>query len=160
MDIKFTMNVERYGDSGVFESTLFNLPLRGTPVAEFNILSPQKDGRGSAQVTRYVVFNAEADKDPHGYMLLSMGEDHGVPVFAYRYAMDNAQLAEHLQADGLNASDIKKLSAHLGAPLPVPNMRDEQDVSDALYAMMDVREKRTAPKKIAALLRPLPKNTP
>jgi len=159
MDIKFTMNVERYGDSGVQESTLFNLPLRGTPVAEFNILSPQKDCRGRAQVTRYLVFNAEADKDPHGYMLLSMGEDHGVPVFAYRYAMDNLQLADHLRADGLLASDIKKLSERLGVPLPVPDMRAEQDVSDAIYTMMDVREKRAAP-KIAALLRPLPKNTP
>lgn len=162
MGIRINVNVARYDKIGEDVSTIFNLPLCGDPLVEFNIVGSNKDAEGRAQVMRYMIFNNAIGGRINGFGLLSAGEDQGVPVFSYRFAADTQQLAEHLSGDGLAPRFIHALSEKMGLPLPVINLEADRHLKNLLNNLLAKPApvslaSEAARSRVPAILRPLPR---
>lgn len=154
MGTKFTLCVERIGADGTPESNVYLQALQGDSIAEFRITPPgQAQGAGTAM--HYLLFRNGANAHG-GYGLLTVGKDQGVPSFAYRYAVDNDQLAELLMADGLSAVMIEALARKINEPLSAPNKAAEAVLTDVLNRLTQPPPRQQPRNGLPALLRPKP----
>jgi len=154
MTIKFKLSVGRYRADGQQESTVYSLPLKGQPLVEFSETPPQRDRDGRRSTMRYFLFN-NGVKGQGGYGLLTLGEDMGVPTFAYRYAVDHEQLAELFMADGVSADNIHKVEQRLKCRLSMPSKTAETELLNVMNRLARPPAKKRW--QLPALLRPKPK---
>lgn len=156
MTIKINIKVGRFAGEGKEESTIYQVPMTGEPLADFNISSAARP----ASTMRYMLFRNGVNKTG-GYGVLAVGTDHGVPVFSYRYALDNAHLSEILMQDGLTGKFVAALGKKIGEDIPFASRAAEHVATRAMnrwsnHSKLEARK----PRLVSSVRPPVPKTNP